>query len=103
MGAADNKDDNLNQNISDSSVNNVNTRAGEPNYNNSPDSKQVTINQSSELQSSNIPQIKTESLMEDNLTREKPKVITKIVQQPNSDSSKEIREKEAAAMKKLQE
>ena len=103
MGAADNKDDNLNQNNAGSSANNTNIRESEPNYNNLPDSKQITINQPSELQSSNIPQIKTESLMEDNLTREKPKVITKIVQQQNSDSSKEMREKEAAAMKKLQE
>ena len=103
LGAADNKDDNLNQNNAGSSANSTNIRESEPNYNNSPDSKQVTINQPSELQSSNIPQIKTESLMEDNLTREKPKVITKIVQQQNSDSSKEMREKEAAAMKKLQE
>ena len=103
LGAADNKDDNLNQNNAGSSANSTNIRESEPNYNNSPDSKQVTINQPSELQSSNIPQIKTKSLMEDNLTREKPKVITKIVQQQNSDSSKEMREKEAAAMKKLQE
>ena len=84
-------------------MNNPNTGASVPNYNNSLESKQVSINQPSESQSSNVPQIKTESLMEDNLTREKPKVITKIVQQVNSDSSKEMREKEAAAMKKLQE
>eukprot|EP00919_Chromeraceae_sp_WS-2016_P019858 GHVR01047171.1.p1 GENE.GHVR01047171.1~~GHVR01047171.1.p1 ORF type:complete len:1355 (+),score=235.49 GHVR01047171.1:1692-5756(+) len=103
LGIVDNKDNNLNQNNSGSSTNNPNTGESAPNYNSSPESKQVSINQPSELQSSGVPQIKTESLMEDNLTREKPKVITKIVQQENSDSSKEIREKEAGAMKKLQE
>jgi conjugal transfer mating pair stabilization protein TraG len=103
LGIANNQSNNLNQNNSDLSVNNPNIGVSVPNYNNTPEAREVNINQPTDSQNSSVPQIKTESLMEDNLTREKPKVITKIVQQENSDSSKEKLDKEAAAMKKLQE
>ena len=55
----------------------------------------------SEPESSSIPEIKTESLLEENLSKERPKVVTKVVEKENK--SNQQAEKEAERMKKLQE
>jgi len=52
-------------------------------------------------ESSSIPEIKTESLLEENLSKERPKVVTKVVEKENK-SNQQV-EKEAERMKKLQE
>ena len=57
----------------------------------------------SEPESSSIPQIKTESLLEENLSKERPKVVTKVVEKETNNQSNQQADKEAERMKKLQE